>query len=625
MSDHSTTRDTAAAVTAPAGPDPADTADFADAARGFIASLPEPVIRTATGTPVWDLTQYAFLDAETAPPTVNPNLWRMARLNMHHGLFQVTDHVFQVRGLDLANLTIVESTTGIIVIDTLTTVEVARAAMALYFAHRGNRPIRAVIYTHSHSDHFGGVLGVLAADAAGVPIIAPDGFMAAIGGENVLPGNAMARRAQFQFGSLLQVGPLGQVDAGLGKITARGTQSLIAPTMLIRAPVESHTIDGVEIVFQLAPETEAPAEMHLYLPQWGVLNMAENATHHLHNFLPLRGAVVRDPRMWAKYLQEALQLFGARTEVLIAQHHWPVWGREQVRRYLEKQHDLYKFVHDQSVRLLNLGRRPGEIAEEIVLPAGLAREWYLRGYYGSVKHNAKAVYQRYLGWYDGNPATLDALPPRETAQRTIAYMGGVDAAAAKARADLAAGDHRWVAQIMHMAVMVAPEHNEARALLAAALEQLGFAAESATWRNAYLYAVQELRQGKRALPPRPMLSPALVSGLTTELLLDYLAVRLNPQRADGVSLAVGWTVTDRPTVCGLILRNCVLSHRPEAPPDAVATLSSSRRTLEALVLGMSSIARAVADGDLTIAGDAVAVEWLFTLFDAFPLMFDVVG
>jgi alkyl sulfatase BDS1-like metallo-beta-lactamase superfamily hydrolase len=365
--------------------------------------------------------------------------------------------------------------------------------------------------------------------------------------------------------------------------------------------------------------------MHLFLPQWGVLNMAENATHHLHNFLPLRGAVVRDPRMWAKYLGEALELFGARTEVLIAQHHWPVWGRARVRSYLEKQHDLYKFVHDQSVRLLNLGRKPGEIAEEIALPGCLALEWYLRGYYGSLKHNAKAVYQRYLGWYDGNPALLDPLPPRETAERTIAYMGGVDAVIAKARADFAAGAFRWVAQVMQLAVAAAPQDAGARALLADALEQLGFAAESATWRNAYLYAAQELREGKRALPPRPMLSPALVSGLTTELLLDYLSVRLNPERADGVALVVGWRVSDQDTAFRLTLRNCVLSHRSGAPDDSVATLSSNRRTLEALVLGISSIAQAQVEGALVVEGDVTAVEKLFAMFDTFPLMFDVIG
>jgi alkyl sulfatase BDS1-like metallo-beta-lactamase superfamily hydrolase len=605
-------------------PDFNDRTDFADAARGFIASPPEPVIRTKNGTPVWDLTAYAFLDQDQAPDTVNPSLWRMARLNMHHGLFQVTERVFQVRGLDLANLTVVESDSGIIVIDALTTNEVAAAAMDLYFTHRGRRPIRALIYTHSHSDHFGGAGGVIDPDDKTIPVIAPVGFMEAVGGENVLPGNAMGRRAQFQFGGLLPPAPNGQVDAGLGKTTARGTQSLIAPTRLIREPVETHRIDGVEIVFQLAPETEAPAEMHLFLPQWGVLNMAENATHHLHNFLPLRGAVVRDPRMWAHYIAEAIDLFGPRTDVLIAQHHWPIWDRDRIHAFLEKQHDLYKFVHDQALRLINLGRKPGEIAEEIALPPSLSGEWYLRGYYGALKHNAKAVYQRYLGWYDGNPVNLDPLPPRQTAERTVAYMGGPDAIVARAREDFARGDHRWVAQVTHQVVLAAPDHAPARALLADALEQLGFAAESSTWRNAYLYAARELRHGKRAIPPRPMLSPALVSGLTTGLLLDYLAVRLNPDRSRDETITLTWHVGGDERAFTLRVRNSVLSHRPGAAASA-ATLTSDRRTLEALVLGLTDPAATLADGSLTVTGDAAAVTRFFGLFDRFDLMFDVVG
>ena len=605
-------------------PDFNDHTDFEDAARGFIASLPDPVIRTKSGTPVWDLTPYAFLDQETPPDTVNPSLWRMARLNMHHGLFQVSDRVFQVRGLDLANLTIVESDTGVIVIDAVTTNEVAAAGMALYFAHRGQRPVRALIYTHSHSDHFGGAAGVIDPTGTTIPVIAPIGFMEAVGGENVLPGNAMARRAQFQFGGLLRQGPTGQVDAGLGKTTARGTQSLIAPTQLIRDPVETHVIDGVEIIFQLAPETEAPAEMHLFLPQWGILNMAENATHHLHNFLPLRGAVVRDPRMWAHYIAEAIDLFGPRTDILIAQHHWPIQGRDRIRVFLEKQHDLYKFIHDQALRLINLGRKPGEVAEEITLPPGLAREWYLRGYYGALKHNAKAVYQRYLGWYDGDPVNLDPLPPKQAAERTVAYMGGADAIVARARADFEQGDYRWVAQVTRQAVLAAPDHAGARALLADALEQLGFAAESSTWRNAYLYAAQELRHGKRPIPPRPMLSPALVAGLTTELLLDYLAVRLNPDRARDAAITLTWHVTGEDRALTLRVRNSVLAHRPGGAGSAT-TLTSDRRTLEALVLGLTDPAAALADGSLAVSGDAAVVTGFFGLFDRFDLMFDVVG
>ena len=594
----------------------ADQTDFADAQRGFVAGLPDGAIRTKSGTAVWDLSPYGFLSDEAAPDSVNPSLWRMARLNMASGLFKVCDRVWQIRGLDLANMTIVEGQSGVIVIDTLTTCEVAAAAIALYFAHRPQRPISAVIYTHSHSDHFGGVKGVIS-EADRIPVIAPIGFMEAVGGENVLPGNAMARRAQFQFGGLLRQGPQGQVDAGLGKTTARGTQSLIAPTQLIRDPIETHIIDGVEIVFQLAPETEAPAEMHLFFPGLGVLNIAENATRHLHNFLPLRGAVVRDPRMWAHYLAEAIDRFCPAATILVAQHHWPVWGAEAVQDFLRCQHDLYKFIHDQSVRLLNLGRKPEEIADEIALPDALASKFYLRGYYGTLKHNAKAVYQRYLGWYDGNPANLDRLPPSETAARSIAYMGGVDAAFARAQADFAAGDYRWVAQIMAQAVLADPTHPGARALLADAFEQLGYQAESATWRNAYLYGAQELRHGKRDIPPRPMLAPDLVAGLPTDLLLDYLAVRLNPERAGAAAIAIDITITDRNEAWHLALRNAVLAARP-GHRKAATHLTCTRAALEALCLGAPN-----AEAALTVTGDALAT--LLPMFDRFSMQFDVIA
>lgn len=594
----------------------ADQSDFADAQRGFVAGLPDGAIRTASGTKVWDLAPYAFLDDPQAPDSVNPSLWRMARLNMASGLFKVRDRVWQIRGLDLANMTIVEGDTGIIVIDTLTTCEVAAAAIALYFAHRPKRPIVAVIYTHSHSDHFGGVKGVIA-ETDRVPIIAPVGFMEAVGGENVLPGNAMARRAQFQFGGLLRQGPRGQVDAGLGKTTARGTQSLIAPTQLIREPIETHVIDGIEIIFQLAPETEAPAEMHMFFPALGVLNIAENATRHLHNFLPLRGAVVRDPRMWAHYLAEAIDRFCPAATILVAQHHWPVWGADAVQDFLRCQHDLYKFIHDQSVRLLNLGRKPEEIAEEIALPAALASKFYLRGYYGTLKHNAKAVYQRYLGWYDGNPANLDRLPPTETAVRTIAYMGGVDAAFARAQADFAAGDYRWVAQIMGEALLADPTHAGARAVLADAFEQLGFQAESATWRNAYLYGAQEIRHGKRDIPPRPMLAPDLVAGLPTDLLLDYLAIRLNPDRAGNAEIGIDITITDRTETWHLALRNAVVAARP-GHRNASTHIACTRAALEALCLG-------AAGTDIAVTGDSEAFAKLLAMFDRFSMQFDVIA
>ena len=439
-----------------------DRQDFDVARRGHIASFPDGIIRTQNGTEVWNLQAYDFLSQEQAPPTVNPSLWRMARLNMNQGLFQVTDRVYQVRGLDLANMTIIEGDTGLILIDAMTTAEVARAGLDLYYAHRPHKPIVAMIYSHSHADHYGGVKGLLTVDQVRqdrVMVIAPHGFMEAVGGESILAGNAMIRRAQFQFGGLLPKGPRGQVDAGLGKVTARGRVTLIAPTQVITESVETHSLDGIEMVFQLAPDSEAPAEMHMFLPQFGVLNMAENATRHLHNFCPLRGAVVRDPRLWSSYIAQAIELFGRHSEVLIGQHHWPTWGQERISDFLSKQRDLYKFIHDQSVRLMNHGYRPAEIAEALDLPPELRAEWSVRGYYGTISHNSKAVYQRYLSWYDGNPANLNPLPPQPAARKTIDYMGGASTVIAKARQDLARGEYRWVAQVMNQVVPVSSTQN----------------------------------------------------------------------------------------------------------------------------------------------------------------------
>ncbi|HTT81468.1 MAG TPA: alkyl sulfatase dimerization domain-containing protein, partial [Stellaceae bacterium] len=541
-----------------------DRRDFADARRGLIAELPEGIVRAASGNVVWNLRDYDFLDAEEAPATVNPSLWRMARLNRVGGLFHVTDRVYQLRSIDIANMTIVEGDSGIVVIDTLMTCDIARAGLELYYAHRPRRPIVAVIYTHSHIDHFGGVKGIIAADdaAAGrVAVIAPDGFMEAVGGENVLAGLAMARRAQYQFGTLLPAGERQHVDAGIGKGFARGVQSLIAPTDLIKQPIETRTLDGIDFVFHLAPETEAPAEMHIHLPQLRVLDMAENATRHLHNFIPLRGAVARDPRMWSHYLAEAIDLFGAETDILIGQHHWPTWGQSNVLAFLAKQRDLYKFIHDQALRLANKGLRPAEISEALDLPPDLAREWSVRGYYGTVRHNAKAVYQRYLSWYDGNPANLNPLPPADAARKTIAYMGGADAVLARARADFAKGEYRWVAEIAGRLVFAEPDNRAARDLAADAFEQLGYQAESATWRNAYLYGAQELRDGVATLPPRLPLSPDLVSGLDLAILFDYLAIRLDPERAAGQRLRIDWTVGDTGERAALNLENSTLTCR----------------------------------------------------------------
>lgn len=604
-----------------------DTRDFEAAQRGLIAPVPDGVVQSQNGTVLWNLGEYAFIDGELAPATVNPSLWRMARLNLANGLFKVTERVYQLRGFDIANMTVLEGDEGLILIDPLTTAEVARAALALYFVHRPKRPVVAVIYTHSHVDHYGGVRGVIdEADvkAGRVEVIAPAGFMEAISGENVLAGLPMMRRAQFQFGHLLPRGPRGQVDAGLGKAIARGTPGLIAPTRTIERPVEDHTIAGLNIVFQLAPETEAPAEMHMFYPELGVLNMAENACPLLHNFIPLRGAVARDPRIWAKYIGDAIEMYAPHAEVLIGQHHWPTWGRAAVLDHLEAQRDLYKHIHDQTLRLMNKGWRPAEIAEAIDLPPGLAERWSARGYYGTVSHNVKAVYQRYLSWYDGNPCNLHPLPPAPTARKFVDYMGGPAAVIARARQDFARGEFRWVAQVMKEVVYADLDNREARALCADALEQMGYQAESATWRNAFLYGAQELRHGPVRMPPRGLAADTL-AGLSTDIFFDMLAIRLDPAKAAGRSTAINWHFTDRSEQFVLTLGHCTLTHRLGARSEtATASITTTRTTLDAIVLGRLKVPEALETGALRVEGDAKQVAALFAMLDPpSAMMFDI--
>jgi alkyl sulfatase BDS1-like metallo-beta-lactamase superfamily hydrolase len=605
-----------------------DTADFEAAKRGLIATVPEGLVRTGGGTVLWNLGEYAFIDGELAPSTVNPSLWRMARLNLANGLFKVTDRLYQLRGFDIANLTVIEGDSGLILIDPLTTAEVARAALDLYYAHRPRKPVIAVIYTHSHIDHYGGVRGVVdEADvkAGKVKVIAPAGFMEAISGENVLAGAPMSRRAQFQFGTMLPRGARGQVDAGLGKSVARGTPGLIAPTQSIAKAVETHTIDGIEIVFQLAPETEAPAEMHMFYPQLGVLNMAENACPLLHNFIPLRGAVARDPRIWAKYIGDAIALYGPKTNVLIGQHHWPTWDNAKIIDYLEAQRDLYKHIHDQTLRYMNRGWRPAEIAEAIDLPPGLAERWSVRGYYGSVSHNVKAVYQRYLSWYDGNPCNLHPLPPAPAAAKFVEYMGGAAAVIEKARADFARGEFRWVAQVMKEVVYAEPQNKEARALCADALEQMGYQAESATWRNAFLYGAQELRHGIFQMPVRPGMGADTLAGLTSDVFFDLMAIRLDAAKAAGQSLVVNWRFTDRNEMLALTLKHSTLTHRMgETAANADVSVTTTRATMDQIVLRKLTIPDALASGALKLEGEIPKLGALFAMMDPpTGIMFDI--
>jgi alkyl sulfatase BDS1-like metallo-beta-lactamase superfamily hydrolase len=605
----------------------ADRADFEDANFGFVATLPDAHIAGAGPRPVWSMKPYAFVTGD-APATVNPSLWRQAQLNAIHGLFKVTDRLYQVRGFDISNMTIIEGDRSLIVIDPLLATETAKAALDLYYQHRPRKPVGTVIYSHGHADHFGGVKGVIdeADVAAGkVQVLAPSGFMETAVAENILAGNAMSRRAQYQFGSLVPPGPRGQVDTGLGKTLALGSITLIAPTSTVDRNLERRTIDGIEIVFQLVPGSEAPAEMLMYFPQLRVLDMAEDVTHNMHNLYTIRGAEVRDGGLWSRYIGEALENFGANTDVVIAQHHWPVRGQARVVDLLKKHRDMYKFINDQSLRLLNQGYTAAEIAETLRMPASLEKEWSARGYYGTLSHNAKAVYQKYLGWYDANPANLNPLPPVEAAKKAVAYMGGADAAIARAREDFKQGQYRWVASVMNLLVLADPANRAARELGADALEQLGYQAEAGTWRNAYLYGAQELRNGVMKIPVGNTLNADTLKAVSTEMFFDFLGVRLNAQKAEGKTLIVNWNFTEPRQQFVLNLENSALTHVIGKLSDkADATLTLARSTLDAVTLRKMTFPEAVQGGLIKIEGDPTKLIELLGMLDTFNPMFEVV-
>jgi alkyl sulfatase BDS1-like metallo-beta-lactamase superfamily hydrolase len=605
-----------------------DTADFDDASRGFLGTLENARIVNAQGRVVWSLEPYGFLSDETAPATVNPSLWRQSRLNMQHGLFEVVPGVYQVRGLDIANMTLLEGERGVIVVDTLTSIEGARAAMELYFAHRGRRPVTAVMFTHTHTDHWGGARGVLddQTPASGeVPIIAPNLFMEHAVSENIIAGPAMLRRAQYQFGPFLAKGPRGQVDCGLGKSMAAGSVALLRPTDLIMETGDRRTIDGLEFEFQMAPNSEAPAEMHFFVPRYKLLNLAENCTHNFHNLLPFRGADVRDALAWSKYLGEALQMWGGKADAMCGQHHWPVWGKQRIDTMIRQQRDLYKFAHDQTIRLMNHGLTATEIAETIKLPASLEGAWHGRGYYGHIRHNVKAIYQKYLGWYDANPVHLDPLPPLESGKKYVEYMGGAAAILERAKKDFATGEFRFVAQAVSHLVFAEPDNQAARALLADTFEQLGYGAESATWRNAYLFGAQELRQGMPKAPPRPPVPRETLAALQTGQLWDVLGVRLNGPKAEGKHIVLNWSFTDTKENFVLTLENCALTYLEGAQAaGADASFTLPRSMLDEVIAKQTSFPEAIASGKIKFTGNAMRLAELMGLMDEFPRMFEIV-
>ena len=575
----------------------------------------------------WDTKQYDFLKSDTVPTTVNPSLWRQSQLNAVNGLFKVAECVYQVRGLDISNLTIIEGDNGLILIDPLLSNEVAKAALDLYLKNRPAKSVVAVIYTHSHADHFGGAKGVISENDAKqgkVKVIAPDGFMEHAVAENVIAGNAMARRAQYQFGTALPAGEKGQIDTGLGKALSKGTISLIPPNDLIKKSYETRTIDGVEIEFHLVPASEAPSEMIMYFPQFKILNMAEDVTHNMHNLYTIRGAEIRDGRLWSRYISEAIERYGDKTDIVIAQHHWPMWGNERIVAFLKKQRDLYKFIHDQTVRLLNHGLTSTEIAEQLKLPPSLANEWFSRGYYGTLSHNSKAVYQFYLGWYDGNPADLNPLPRAEEAKKQIEYMGGAETTVKRARDDFKAGQYRWVASVMSKVVFADPSNKDARALGADALEQLGYQSEAGTWRNAYLLGALELRNGVAEQPPSTA-NADLLKGVSIDLAFDFLGVRLNAPKAEGKKITINWTFTDLNETYVLNLENSALTHTSgKLSGNADASVALTRAALDAITLKQRTFLGSVLTGDVSVSGNPLKLRELFGLLDEFSPGFEIV-
>jgi alkyl sulfatase BDS1-like metallo-beta-lactamase superfamily hydrolase len=603
-----------------------DPADFDRASRGLVAQHATGVIQGDFGV-AWDINKYDFIERGSAnPDTVHPSLWRQAQLNNIHGLFEVAPGVWQARSYDISNITFIAGDTGWVIIDPLTSTATARACLELANEHLGPRPVTAVIYTHSHLDHFGGVLGVTTqadVDAGRCRVIAPQHFMREAVAENLLAGHAMTRRALYQFGPLLPAGPKGHVDCGLGKVTPLSLPGLIAPTEDITFTGEELVVDGIRVVFQLTPETEAPAEMNFFFPDHGWLCMAENCSHNLHNLIPIRGAQCRDSLAWSTYIDDAIELFADRTQIMFASHHWPRWGTDDVREFLVRQRDLYRYIHDETLRLANHGYVATEIAEMLQPAAEHREESHTVGYYGSLIHNVKAVYQRYLSWYDGNPCHLHPHPPVEAGARYVELAGGADALLTKARAAFEAGDYRWVAELVNHLVFADPTNTAARALQADALEQLGYQSESATFRNAYLMGAQELRHG--GPPRRPAANRGLVRALPIDQLLALVAMRLKSDEIGGARFDINLHFTDLDEDWVLGLANRVLHYRSNKQIDGAAlTVTTTRETLSQIVAGESTIDQAVDSNALQVDGDLDALRVIIDNLDTFVSGFNIV-
>lgn len=617
--------------------------DFIDAKRGLIASVDSLVTKNSSGEDVWNMNDYKFIQYQGvdggSPASVNPSLWRQANLNNIHGLFKVSDGIYQLRGFDLANMTLIEGDTGWIVVDPLTAKETSKQAFDFAQKHLGNKPITAILFTHSHIDHFGGALGLVTAEQVkqqGIRVIAPEGFMEEATSENIIAGTAMSRRAMFMYGKRLARSERGHIGSGLGKGPAFGSFGILEPTEIVNHQTPILNVDGINIEFQFTPGSEAPAEFTFYLPDLKAFCGAEVVSRNMHNLYTLRGAKVRDALKWSSYIEQARTQFSA-ADIYFGSHHWPMWGQENIQDFLKLQRDSYKYIHDQSVRLLNGGATPSEVAEQITMPEKLNTSFPNRGYYGTLKHNAKAVYQNYLGWYDANPANLDPLPNEDSAQRYIKMMGGVDKVVAQAQiafdnAENDAGAYRWIAELLNKAVFSDPGHSAAKSLLAKTYDQLGYQAESAPWRDVYLSAAYELRHGG----PEKGIDIALMRDILLETpverFFDTLSVRLNGPKAEGEDYAIEINFTDKNLSYVLQVENSVLYHHTAAAwaykkeEDKKVGVDSSESEINAslnvkhelfidMLIGRAGLKKTLFSDDLSIDGSKLDLLAFLSLFD----------
>lgn len=607
----------------------ADSTDYQNARRGLIATIDAGEIRDDDGNVVYSMKQFDFIEGD-APASVNPSLWRQSELNSINGLFKVRDDIYQIRGFDLANMTLIKGESGWIIVDPLLSPPTSRAAMRLVDEQLGQLPIKAVIFTHSHIDHFGGIRGIVdEADvrAGKIRVYAPLHFFESAISENVMAGNAMGRRASYMYGNLLPKSATGTTGTGLGQTTSTGLAGIFEPTHIISdLDGETHRIDGLEVEFIYAPESEAPAEMMFYFPALKAAHQAEDISHVLHNLYTLRGAKVRNGQKWSQYIDKMIQKYGDEVEYSVGSHHWPTWGNENIVEYWEKQRDMYRFIHDQTLRLANNGYTPIEIAEMLTLPETLDREFYSRGYYGTVSHNVRAQYELYFGWFDGNPSNLHRLPPAEGGQKYVEFMGGAENLLAQARASYDKGEYRWVAEVVKHLVFADPENGAAKALLADAYEQLGFMAESGPWRNFYLSGAQELREGVRVLPSPNTAGPDMVRGMSTELFFDFLAMRFKGTEANDMTANFNVVLPDVNQVVGLIVGNGVVNPRigSRLEGDVTARVTINRSDLDRISLGETTFDDLVAKGLVSVEGDAEALNAFLSQLDEFDFWFNIV-